>query len=50
MGWAEMGRSLRITEPQNGWVGRIPKDHRAMGWVGKVLKDHSAREWVELAC
>ena len=28
--------SLKTTEPMSGWVGRVPKDHRAMEWLGWV--------------
>ncbi|XP_052540355.1 uncharacterized protein LOC128081284 isoform X33 [Tympanuchus pallidicinctus] len=27
-------RSLQITEPWDGWDGRVLTDHRAMGWLG----------------
>ena len=26
--------SLKTTEPQNGWVGRVLKDHGAIEWLG----------------
>ena len=40
-----MGGSWKVTELQDGWIGRVPV--RAIGWLdGRVLEDHRAIGWL----
>ena len=36
-----MGGSLKVTEPWNGWGGRVLKGHRTMEYLGLVCPKRS---------